>query len=214
MHQEAKFWNRIADRYSRKAVPDEAIYEEKLAISRRYFSPESKVFEFGCGTGTTTLLHAPYVESVLAVDFSKRMIEIAEEKRASQAVDNVRFECGVFEDYAGREAEYDIVLGLSVLHLLGNWENAIAQVYRMLKPGGTFISSTACIGDSMPWFKYVLPLGRALRLLPQVVVITTNELTGCLSRAGFEIAHEWQPGKNRGVFIVAQRRARTSGTSE
>ena len=50
MTASAKFWDRIAERYAKKPVADEATYQKKLAISRDYFRPEMELFEFGCGT--------------------------------------------------------------------------------------------------------------------------------------------------------------------
>lgn len=32
---------------------------------------------------------------------------------------------------------------------------AIAKVYQMLKPGGIFVTSTMCMGDTMGWFKLI-----------------------------------------------------------
>ena len=60
MGTSSKFWDRIADRYSRRPVADEAAYQKKLEVTRQYFRPEMQVLEFGCGTGSTAIAHAPY----------------------------------------------------------------------------------------------------------------------------------------------------------
>ncbi|MGE0484938.1 MAG: class I SAM-dependent methyltransferase [Gammaproteobacteria bacterium] len=205
MTRGARFWNVIANRYGRKPVPDQALYDKKLAVSRRYMTPESAVFEFGCGTGTTALHHAPFVKNIVAIDYSERMIEIAESKRKAHHVTNVAFACGTLDDHEHVTAQYDVVLGLNVLHLLGNWKEAIAHAHRMLKPGGVFISSTACLGDTMAWLRYVLPLGRIVGLLPEIVVFTSAELKGTLASTGFQTVYEWEPDGNNGLFIVARR---------
>ena len=66
MDREARFWNKLADRYSRRPISDEATYEKKLEITRQYFRPDMEVLEIGCGTGTTAIAHAPYVKHILA----------------------------------------------------------------------------------------------------------------------------------------------------
>ncbi len=76
-----------------------------------------------------------------------------------------------------------------------------------MKPGGAFISSTACIGDSMKLLRYVVPLGMLLGVMPYVNVFTTQQLIGSLASAGFGIDHQWQPGKGKAVFVVALRPA-------
>ena len=75
----------------------------------------------------------------------------------------------------------------------------------MLKPGGIFVTSTACLGDTMRFFKIIGPIGRFLRLLPLVKVFTKKELEDSFTDAGFEIDYQWQPGKGKAVFIVAKK---------
>ncbi len=60
----AKFWDKMADKYAKKPVPNEEVYQIKKDLTREYFTPDSKVFEFGCGTGTTAISHAPFVKHV------------------------------------------------------------------------------------------------------------------------------------------------------
>jgi Cyclopropane fatty acid synthase and related methyltransferases len=74
MAESAAFWNNIADRYAADPIADEAAYQAKLAETRRHFRPDMELFEFGCGTGSTALVHAPYVRHIHAVDFSQRML--------------------------------------------------------------------------------------------------------------------------------------------
>ena len=203
----ARFWDRIAARYARKPVPDEAAYRKKLQITRRYLTPESEVLEFGCGTGSTAIAHAPYAKRIRASDISSRMIEIARNKARDAGVSNVTFEQSAFEDLAVDDGTCDVVMGHSILHLLADRDAAIARVHRMLKAGGVFVSNTACIGDVMPWFRLIAPLGRALGLLPFVTVFTTEELTASLADAGFAIDYEWTLGRGKAVFIVAKKAA-------
>lgn len=198
-----RFWDRTAKRYARKPVPDEAIYQRKLAITREYLRPDMSVMEFGCGTGSTALAHAPYVTHVHAIDFSAKMIEIAKAKADAAGIGNVTFTQSGIEEFDAPDASYDVILGLSVLHLLEDRKAAIAKVHRLLKLRGVFVSSTACIADMLPLFRYVAPAGRALGFLPYVDIFTGRELAADLHEAGFAIEHQWQPGRKQAVFIVA-----------
>jgi ubiquinone/menaquinone biosynthesis C-methylase UbiE len=205
MNSSARFWNRIATRYSRKPVPDEEIYKKKLEITQSYFRPEMKLLEIGCGTGSTALTHASQVSHILAIDFSEKMIELAETKRNSAGIRNVDFECRTFKVLNLPDNSFDIVLGLSILHLLESWNETIQNVYSLLKPGGWFISSTVCIADSMKLFKFIAPIGRSIGLLPELAIFTRDELVQGLCSAGFILEHEWQPEKNQAIFIVVQK---------
>ncbi len=213
MNYSAKFWNKIAEGYSRQPIADEAAYQKKLQVTQEYLKPEMEVLEFGCGTGGTAIIHAPYVKHLRAIDFSSEMIKIAQGKAEAQNINNVTFEQLTIEELTVADESFDVVLGLGILHLLENKKEVIAKVYKMLKPGGVFITSTACLGDTMKWFKVIAPIGRFLRLIPLVKVFTSKELENSLNDAGLTIDYYWQPNKSirkgafkfKGVFIVAKK---------
>jgi len=205
MAQASQFWDKIAEKYSKQPIADEAAYQKKLAVTQGYFRPDMDVLEIGCGTGGTAILHAPYVKHIRAIDFSAEMIAIAQSKAKAEQIDNVTFEQATIEDLDIPDQSLDVVLGLSILHLLQDKEAAIAQVYQMLKPGGLFVTSTVCIGDTMSWFKLIAPVGRFLGFLPFVQVLTVQSLADSLTQAGFELDYQWQPNKSSAVFIVAKK---------
>ena len=205
MDRETKFWNKIADRYSRRPISDEAVYEKKLDITRKYFRPDMEVLEIGCGTGTTAIAHAPHVGHILATDLAPRMIEIATEKADAANIDNVTFRASSVDALDLPDASIDAVMAHNLLHLLEDREPAIADIYRVLKPGGVFVTSTACIGDMMLPLRLIVPVGRFLRLFPLVKVFSAAELKDSFDKAGFEIDYEWQPKKNAAVFIVCRK---------
>lgn len=205
-----RFWDRLADKYARQPIADEAAYQTKLQITRSYLRPEMDLLEFGCGTGGTAIIHAPYVKQITAIDFSGSMLTIARAKATEAGVSNIRFEQADIAGFSAADASYDVILGLSILHLLADKDAVIAKVFRLLRPGGLFISSTACLGDTMGLFKPIAPLGKAVGLLPQLDVMTTTELVASLTKAGFAIEHQWQPGKGKAVFIVARSGAVSS----
>ncbi len=195
----------MAGRYSKSPVADEASYQEKLRVTRTYLQPDSEVLEFGCGTGSTAISHSPYVRNIHAIDISSKMLEIAQKKADREGIENVTFENSTIEEIRVPDDSLDVVLGLSILHLLENKEEAIAKIHRMLKPGGVFVTSTACIGDTMKFIKIIVPVGKFFRLIPLVTVFTTEELVGSLTGAGFTIDHQWSPGKGKAVFIVGKK---------
>jgi len=200
------FWDKIAERYSKQPITDEVAYQKKLQVTREYFQPDMEVLEFGCGTGSTAITHAPYVKHIQAIDISSKMIEIAQGKADAKNVENITFKRSTIEEFSVSDQTLDAVLGLSILHLLDNKEEVIAKVHKMLKPGGIFITSTACIGDTMmKFFKVIAPIGNFFGLLPFIKVFTTKELEDSFSDAGFEIDYQWQPGKGKAVFIVARK---------
>ena len=205
MSNSTKFWDKIAEKYSKQPIADEESYQKKLKVTQEYFNPEMELLEFGCGTGSTAIIHAPYVKHIRAIDISAKMIEIAKGKAEAENINNVTFEQLTIDELSVADSTYDMVLGLSILHLLEDKEAAVAKVYKMLKPGGLFVTSTACLGDSMKWFKLIAPIGKFFGVFPLVKVFKVEELVASLTNSNFAIDYQWQPGKNKAVFIVASK---------
>lgn len=207
MDKSAKFWDKIAVRYSKQPIADEAAYQKKLQVTREYFQPDMEVLEIGCGTGSTAILHAPHVKHIRAIDISAKMIAIAQDKSKAANIENITFEQSSIDDLDISNQSLDIVLGLSILHLLANKEATITQVFNMLKPGGVFVTSTVCLGDAMKYIKFIAPIGRFFGFMPLVKVFTVEELVNSFTLAGFDIDYQWQPTKGKVIFIVAKKPA-------
>ncbi len=206
MDRETAFWNKLADKYSRRPVADEAAYQKKLEVTRKYFQPDMEVLEIGCGTGSAAIAHAPFTGHIRATDLSTRMVEIAKDKAKAAGIDNVTFETLSVDALDVPDASIDAVMAHNILHLLEDKERAIADIHNMLKPGGVFVTSTACIVDMMLALRLIIPVGRLLRLFPLVKVFSVAELKGSLENAGFEIDYEWQPKKSAAAFIICRKR--------
>ncbi|WP_421841565.1 class I SAM-dependent methyltransferase [Marinobacter algicola] len=204
MKASKEFWDKSARRYAKSPVRDEETYRKKLAITQGYFRPDWSVLEFGCGTGSTALVHAPYVKEILATDISGKMLDIATQKARDTGIENVRFQQGTLESLALEAGSFDAVLGLNILHLLENPETAIARVHELLKPGGVFVSSTALVGELMVLWRLLIPAMQAVGLAPFVNRFSRQSLVTMLTNAGFSIDYEWQPGKSS-VFLVARK---------
>ena len=206
MGQPSKFWDKHAERYSKSPVSDEESYQKKLQVTRDYLRPDMEILEFGCGTGSTAITHAPHVKHIQAIDISAKMLEIAERKADADDVKNITFEQSSIDEFSAPDQTFDAVMAHSILHLLENKEAAISKVHKMLKPGGVFVTSTVCLGDSMLKFiGLVAPIGNLFGLLPVLRVFTAKKLENSLTAAGFEIDHQWRPGKGQAVFIVAKK---------
>jgi len=206
MHKEAKFWDKIAEKYSKQPIADEAAYQKKLEITQGYFTPETELLEFGCGTGSTAIIHAPFVKHILATDISPNMIEIAREKALAEGIESITFEVATCDEVSAPNGSLDVVLGMNILHLLEDKEAMIAKVYRMLKPGGVFISSTTCLTGPMKLLKLILPIGALFGKMPHTLMcFSSKELEKSLTDAEFEIDYQWQANKGMVAFIVAKK---------
>lgn len=197
-----RFWDRISKSYEARPIADIEIYEKKLAITRDYLTPETSLLEVGCGTGKTAVLHAPFVKSIIGTDFSAQMIEIARRQAELSNLSNIEFEvAGAMPSLSSRQT--DVVMAMSLVHLLEDPKAFMEQVHKTLSPGGVFISSTECLSDVAKFLKPVANLGRRLKLLPRLSFFSCDDLVNMMQESGFSIEHEWRPKKGSS-FIVAR----------
>lgn len=206
MESSIQFWNRTATRYARRPVADEAAYQTKLSLTQDYLRPDMDVLEIGCGTGSTALVHAPKVRRYLATDAADRMIDIARTKLVTSGLDNLRFRVASLDDVAALPERFDAVLCLNLLHLLKDPKSAIERIHCLLKPGGIFVSSTACLKDTKSWLRPVAVVARLCRLAPFVAFLSRQEVTSHLTATGFDILHTWVPENASEVLFVIARR--------
>ena len=205
MDKSEKFWDKKAEKYSKAKIADQETYEKKLEITRSYMKPGHG----GAGTGLrhrlTALLHAPYVKHIRATDFSQNMVDIACAKAADQGITNVTFERATVEEPGQPDASVDMVLALNLLHLVEDWQGAIRDAYRMLKPGGIYVTSTACLSDSMSFMRPIIALGMWLVFFPTVEFSPRPPTARPCRTPASPSRHEWMPGGMKAVFMVARK---------
>lgn len=202
--QNAHFWNAKADKYFRSPIADQAAYEHKLELTRRFLTAEDRILEVGCGTGGTAVAHAPHVAHVTGTDISERMIEYAWSRVDETGTGNVAFEVAAIETITAPEP-FDAVLAMSLLHLVRDRPGALRRIRDLIKPGGYFISSTACIADGMGYLRPILPVMRLFGAAPWVAVFKEEQLRAEIEAGGFEILERFRPEKAAAVFFVARR---------
>jgi ubiquinone/menaquinone biosynthesis C-methylase UbiE len=207
MSESDKFWDKKAEGYAKSPVSDEETYQRKLSETQSFFTPDMRILEFGCGTGTTAVHHAPHVLHIDAIDISENMLEIGRRRASESNIENITFTRGTLTEFNADTASLDAVLGLNVIHLLPDRHAVITEVARILKPGGIFVSSTGCLGNSyLRFIKLIIPLGKFLGLMPDVFVLTESELASELTNAGFAIESQWHHGmKDIDVFMIARK---------
>ena len=206
MSTAATFWDRAAPKYAKSPISDMEGYRATLARTIDHLKPTDRVLELGCGTGSTALELAPHVGHLTATDISPAMIGIAREKLWDASLRNVTFTAAAGGDAALADgAPYDAVLALNLLHLLDNQAEVIAQVHALLKPGGLFISKTACLGEKW-FFKPMVGVMRAFGKAPFVTHQRSADMRRAILSAGFEVVEELsQPGMAPRLYMVARK---------
>ena len=182
-----KFWNLISSKYAASPISDKAAYETKITKLKTYLTPEMSVLDIGCATGTQCGDIANNVRQVTGIDISSKLLVIAEQKTAERNLDNVDFlETTVF-DKTFQPESFDMVMAFFVLHFFEDIDVVFARVHKLLKPGGIFISETACLGNKNKLMGGLLRFAGHLGFLPKINLLTTQQLEQSLKRTGFSI---------------------------
>ena len=198
------FWDRIADRYAAKKLDDEAVYLEKVTLTQAYLLPDMNVLELGCGTGSTALLHAPYVKHILATDFSDGMLAHGRKKAEAAGVTNITFQNVSVDEFQAEEGSFDAVLALNLLHLCEDPWAVLKKIHGLLRPEGIFVQSTACLSDFGAIEKVAIPVMQAIGKAPSTTHFSIDELEEKLDETGFRIDRIWQPSRGS-CFVVCRK---------
>ena len=104
---------------------------------RNALSPEGgeTALELGAGTGLATLLIAPVVKRLTAIDSSEGMLEVLKNKLARKGLDNVKTVIGVVPNDLPRE-KFNLIYSALTLHHVENPKALIKTLAGRLKPGG------------------------------------------------------------------------------
>jgi demethylmenaquinone methyltransferase/2-methoxy-6-polyprenyl-1,4-benzoquinol methylase/phosphoethanolamine N-methyltransferase len=143
------------------------------------------VLDVGCGTGTVALAIASGVgtNDVTGIDASPQMIEMARRK-AAKAGSGAKFQVAAIEDLPFADGTFDLVTSSLMLHHLPAdlKPSALAEVRRVLKPGGRFVVMDFARESHSPAGHLLSILGRGRG------PATAENLVDLLTSAGFRTA--------------------------
>ncbi len=204
-HSSEIFWDRCSTKYAAKPIANPSAFEAKLSHVRTLLRPTDYVLEVGCGTGGTALKLAASCAHVTGSDISEKMNAYARSKKGQMDVRNVLFLHAAAErPICG--TPFDTVMAFNLMHLLPDLPATLRSIHARLKPDGLFISKTVCLKERNIGFRGMIRALRALRIAPDIKLLSQVELMNHIERAGFEIVETRYFGdQSCDPFIVAQR---------
>jgi ubiquinone/menaquinone biosynthesis C-methylase UbiE len=175
----APAYDRLWDRYTRRSLG-------KLAASLPW-SGDERVLDVACGTGRLAAMirqDHPGVH-ITGLDVSPAMIKVA--RRRLPEDEATRWKVGMLSSVELEPSSFDIVTCASAFHLFTDQDEGLAQMARLVRPGGT-----VCIVD---WCREY-PQIRGIQALARVYgkqyrnILTRAELRAKASRAGLTVVSE------------------------
>ena len=100
------------------------------------------ILDIGCGAGVDVIFAAKIVGAkgnVVGIDLVSEMLDRGKTNIQSMDLQNVTFVEDSAEKLDFPDRSFDVVISNGVFNLIPNKERAIAETFRLLKPGGRFI---------------------------------------------------------------------------
>lgn len=163
------FWDNVAWVYDIFAnVINRKTNRQLCATVEQFISPTDEVLECACGTGLLSEGIARRCKSLIATDFSAKMLRQAERK--CRKYRNITWEQADILQLRFPDECFDVVVAANVIHLLEDPYKALQELDRVCKKGGRMIIPTYMNGTDRG---------------------TTNGVSSAIGKAGADFKREF-----------------------
>ncbi len=129
-----QYFDELAGKFGRQYVPGRSW--KGIAEALLKLMPPLVIADLGAGEGTISQMMAQKAKRVIAIDNSEKMVEFGSELAKKHGIDNLEYRLGELEDVPIRSGTVDLAFLSQALHHARHPERAMAEAWRILKPGG------------------------------------------------------------------------------
>ena len=99
-----------------------------------------RVLEIGCGRGVgiEVIFQHFGANHVTAIDVDPQMVDLAKNRLSAYNQDRLELRVGEATNLPAGDAAFDAVFDFGILHHVPDWQAAVKEIARVLKPGGLF----------------------------------------------------------------------------
>ena len=196
MNRIKNFFDRAAiDRSLRLARNPIIEYEQtvrsRMVVAMLDAKPNEVILDVGCGHGRDLIQLSKKGCICTGIDFSSRMIEEARKELLKDCIEEVGLEIGDAANLRFSDETFDKVYASEVLEHIPNYNRAISEMARVLKPAGYLVITTPNRRSLYGFDRYVVSekLLRIRRRHPYDAWKIFDELASALNNNGFEIVN-------------------------
>ncbi len=141
-------WDLVSAGYVKELLPVFSKWAQD-SFARVQPQPEDRVIDVACGPGTVSLLLAPLVKNIVALDFSANMIAELKKALDEKEIHNVIFRQRDCQSLDENDLQFDLAFSQFGLMFFPDLDAGLTELFRVLKPGGkAAIYSWAPISES------------------------------------------------------------------
>lgn len=135
--QTEQYFNAVAGRLGKNYCPGRSW--EAIGHLLLHLTPRIRIADLGAGEGVLSQLLAQRAEIVYCIDNAPRMVEFGSELAAKHGIENLVYKLGDIEAVPLPDQSVHLALLMQALHHADKPARALAEAYRILKPGGTLL---------------------------------------------------------------------------
>ncbi len=134
-----KFWDKFAKLYAPFMKKDKGVYDKICRYITPHLNKDMKVLELACGSGQLSFSLSKHTKSWIGTDFSEQMILEARKRGEAK---NLIFEISDATSLSYANEKFDCVLIANALHIMPKPDEAMKEIYRVLKSDGILFAPT------------------------------------------------------------------------
>jgi len=152
----ARFFDEMSVDRNRKIQSNPIINYEQQVLSRTVLvmlspSQGEKILDIGCGNARDLAIIAATGAQVVGVDIAEGMVSAARQELIKLGIESVLLRVGDAKQLDFADGEFDKVLCSEVIEHIPDAEKALAEIWRVLKPGVVLVLSTP---NPKSWYRF------------------------------------------------------------
>jgi ubiquinone/menaquinone biosynthesis C-methylase UbiE len=122
-----------------KVFASSSVRKNFKPILAEEISASYRVLDLGCGSGMFLPIVAPMCEEIVGVDISSDMLTFCSQCITKYSIENASLSSANSDHLPFVHETFDAVYMVDVIHHVVDCQQAVKEIYRVLKPGGRFI---------------------------------------------------------------------------